>query len=109
VENILSEYADVEAVKSFIAYRKKQRKPLTLTAAKRLSDELRTITDRDGDPSDALGMAEERGWQTVKADWYFKGSSKGANNENHLNANKTDRLQRIVSAAASGTSSQDWG
>lgn len=28
------------------------------------------------DPDDALGMAEERGWQSVQAEWYFNSKEK---------------------------------
>lgn len=68
----LGQWASHEAVTSFIAYRKRTRsKALTLTAAKRLATNLKEIFNAGGDTDDALGMAEERGWQTVKPEWYF--------------------------------------
>lgn len=70
-----------EAAKSFIAYRRKSKaKALTETAAKRVSKNLWEIAQRGGDPNDAMGLAEERGWATAEPDWYFK--SKGSNYDN---------------------------
>jgi hypothetical protein len=69
----LAMWASEAAVKSFIEYRKKSKsKGLTLTAAKRLASTLQEIFNAGENPDDALGLAEERGWQTVKADWYFQ-------------------------------------
>lgn len=68
----LLEWAGSEAVDSFIAYRRKAKKPISDTAAKRLASSLQEIFNAGGNTDDALGLAEERGWQTVKADWYFQ-------------------------------------
>ena len=69
----LTMWASEAAAKSFIEYRKKSKsKGLTLTAAKRLASTLQEIFNAGENPDDALGLAEERGWQTVKADWYFQ-------------------------------------
>lgn len=68
---ILAHHASTEAANSFVAWRKAQRKPLTETAALRIAKSLAWIKFAGGDPSDALGMAEERGWQTIKSEWYF--------------------------------------
>ena len=68
----LTQWASPEAAKSFIAYRRKQKgKALTVTAARRLANQLEQIAQRGGDTDDALGMAEERGWQSVQSIWYF--------------------------------------
>ena len=73
VRDILCQVATPEAVDSFLAYRRKAKGgALTATAAKRLRTGLQIIFDANHDPDDALAMAEERGWQTVKPDWYFK-------------------------------------
>lgn len=72
VVSVLESVASKEAVASFVEYRKRQRKALTVTAAERLAKVLSEIAANGGDPGDALGMAEERGWQSVKADWYFR-------------------------------------
>lgn len=65
-------WASSEAVDSFIAYRRKAKKPISDTAAKRLAASLQEIFNAGGNTDDALGLAEERGWQTVKPEWYFQ-------------------------------------
>jgi hypothetical protein len=73
VFDVLCKWASPDAVSSFIAYRRKQKgKALSLTAAKRLSGHLEKIFQEGGDTDDALGMAEEKGWQSVEPSWYFK-------------------------------------
>lgn len=80
----LEAWASPAAVTSFIAYRHKSKgKALTITASKRLATHLKAIFDAGGDPDDALGMAEERGWLTVDPDWYFK--AKGNENGQRTN------------------------
>lgn len=69
---ILSHHATKEAADSFVAWRKRTKKPLSETAALRIAKTLAAINAAGGDASDALGMAEERGWQTIRPDWYFK-------------------------------------
>ena len=69
---IIAHHASQAAASSFTAWRKKSRKPLTEAAALRIAKTLGEINAAGGDASDALGMAEEHGWQTIKADWYFK-------------------------------------
>ncbi len=69
---ILAHHASADASASFIAWRKKTKRPLTETAALRIAKTLAAINAAGGDASDALGMAEERGWQTIRPDWYFK-------------------------------------
>jgi uncharacterized protein YdaU (DUF1376 family) len=74
------------AAKSFIAYRRRHKsKELTETAANRLAKHLWEIFNSGGDPTDALGMAEERGWASVQTNWYF--NSKGSQNGTSGNAN----------------------
>ena len=78
VVSVLSQWCSVEAAESFVAYRSKHKaKGLTETAAKRLAASLQEIRNAGHDPSDALGMAEERGWASVNLDWYK--NAKGAN------------------------------
>jgi len=78
---ILAHFATGAAALSFVAWRKRIKKPLTETAALRLAKTLDEINRAGGDASDALGMAEEHGWQTIKAEWYF-GKRTGANTSN---------------------------
>jgi uncharacterized protein YdaU (DUF1376 family) len=63
--------ASPEAVQSFIAYRNRMKKKLTPIAASRQAKQLSIIVQAGHDADDALGMAEERGWQSVQADWYL--------------------------------------
>lgn len=81
IRKLLEQWVTPQAAESFIAYRKRHKsKGLTLTAAKRLSNSLSEILIAGYDPTDALGLAEERGWSSVNLDWYEK--SKGNRNEN---------------------------
>lgn len=87
IARVLCQWASPDAVASFIAYRKKQKgKALSLTAARRLSGHLEKIFQQGGDTDDALGMAEEKGWQSVEPSWYFKAKDQrngnGINNHN---------------------------
>lgn len=76
--SVLEPFAGKEAVTSFLAYRRKSKAgALTMTGAKRLAKHLQTINTRGGDAADALGLAEERGWRSVEADWYFKENRNG--------------------------------
>ena len=89
---VLSAIASPEAARSFIDYRKRLRRPLSITAANRLASQLVEIKDAGGDPDDALGLAEERGWQAIKADWYTKaqaGAGKPAKPSNSTSAADT--------------------
>jgi hypothetical protein len=69
---ILEHHVSQSAASSFIAWRKRVKKPLSETGALRIAKTLAAIRAAGGDPSDALAMAEEHGWQTIKAEWYFK-------------------------------------
>ena len=102
VRETLEHEASPEAVASFIAYRSKTKaKALTVTAAKRLAASLRAIIDGGGCADDALGLAEERGWQTVKPDWYFRETRNDNRTHPHRHAaTGTDAGDRIIAFAA---------
>jgi hypothetical protein len=87
IEAALSRFASPDAARSFIAYRRKIRKALTITAARRIATQLEKVLNGQGDPDDALGMAEEKGWQSVQADWYFNAKTQRKPN------GTTDRAQ----------------
>ena len=72
IKEILEEFAEPASVLSFCMFRKVIKKPLTITAAKRIAATLVEIRDKGGDPDDALGMCEEKGWQSILPDWYFR-------------------------------------
>jgi hypothetical protein len=96
VREVLEEVATPAAVTSFLAYRRKSKAgALTPTGARRLAASLREIFDSGGDTDDALAMAEERGWRSIKPDWYFK---EAGNGQPHHNRN--DPALRAIAAAA---------
>lgn len=68
---------------SLIAYRKSIKKPLTENAANLLAKTLWEISNAGGDPVEALGMIELRGWAAIQPDWYF--NTKGKPNEPNRN------------------------
>lgn len=87
-----------DAATSFIAYRKGHKsKAMSATAGDRLAVGLWEIYSKGGDPSDALGMAEEHGWATVKPEWYW--NKKGTDNERD---NGNTSSGRAGNARASG-------
>jgi len=103
IRDILCQWASPDAVLSFIAYRRKQKgKALTLTAAKRQANQLKTIFQAGGDTDDALGMAEERGWQSVQSDWYLKakGNQHDKRNNHRVGNSDTDATARQIAFAA---------
>lgn len=92
---IIAHYATHEAAASFVKWRKQIKKPLSETAALRIAKTLASINAAGGDASDALGMAEERGWQSIKEEWYF-----GQRNSNASAASGTDATSREIAFAA---------
>lgn len=90
--SVLSQVASAKAAASFLAYRRKTKGgALSATGATRLAASLRQISELGHAPDDALGMAEERGWKTVKLDWYLREIS----NDQH-------RASQAVRGRASG-------
>lgn len=90
VEDVLAAWVSQDAASSFMAYRRKHKaRALTLTGAKRLATHLQAILNAGFDPSDALAMAEERGWASVEPDWYFR--EKAKQNGNHNGAGGTNQ------------------
>ncbi len=77
---ILTAYASADAVAGFLAWRKATKKPLTERAAKMVAKTLAEIKAAGGCPDDALDTAMERGWQTIKADWYWRTKSNDQSN-----------------------------
>jgi hypothetical protein len=69
---ILEHDASADAVRSFIAWRKATKKPLTERAAIMVAKTLREITGQGGDADEALDLAQEHGWQTIKPHWYWR-------------------------------------
>jgi len=115
VRKVLVEFASPAAVTSFMAYRSRVKGgALTVTGAKRLATHLRNVIDRGGDPDDALGMAEEKGWKSVEPDWYFNAKGKTNGNGHHNNGNppatgRDSFLDEIAIAARSRPSQGGLG
>ncbi len=114
VSAALERWASTDAVASFIAYRRKHKsRGLSLTGAKRLANSLAQIFQAGGDCDDALGLAEERGWASVEADWYFreKAKSNGTGTHRTNTAQSTQRpdpaLEQIARLAGIGPASRD--
>lgn len=97
---ILAHHASEDAATSFIAWRKRVKKPLSETGALRIAKTLAAIRAAGGDPSDALAMAEEHGWQTIKAEWYFK--TVKSESVTQTQPSVTDRLAVWADAIRSG-------
>lgn len=78
--DILAHYASRDAADSFIAYRKKhKRAALSDRGALMIAKTLSAINAGGGDASEALDMAQEHGWQTIKEDWYFGQKQRSGN------------------------------
>ena len=81
--DILSHHADHDAADSFIAWRKTVKKPLTERAAVMIAKTLSAINQAGGDATEALDLAQEHGWMTIKPEWYWKlKNGNGINNHN---------------------------
>lgn len=97
VVEVLCQVSSPEAAKSFTTFRSKIKKPLTVTAAKRIVAQLQIIEARGGCADDALGMCEEKGWQSIKADWYFNAKGDG-NDRSEQKAASLNQLHLDVAA-----------
>jgi len=74
---ILAHHAEAEACDSFTAWRKRIRKPLTDRAACMIAKTLAAINAAGGDATEALDMAQEFGWSSIKPDWYWSKKRQG--------------------------------
>jgi hypothetical protein len=88
---ILAHHATREACDSFAAWRKRIRKPLTDRAALMIAKTLSAINAAGGNATEALDLAQEHGWQTIKPDWYW----------NLINGKRTHDAPRSSGADAS--------
>lgn len=104
---ILSHAASHDAASSFVAWRKKLRKPLTERAALSIAKTLAAINAAGGDATEALDLAQEHGWQTIKPDWYWNIKNGNGNRQaGNARAYSTDR-QITFAATAIRTPRQD--
>ena len=88
--DILSHFADADAVDGFIKWRKITKKPLTERAAALIGKTLREINSQGGDAAEALDLAQEHGWQTIKVDWYWKIKNGGHNGQRTNNGTQAN-------------------
>lgn len=85
---ILCEMVDQEYAESFITHRKRLKKPFSEIAARRVVKTLREISDLGFDPNDALALTEERGWATIKTDWFMKEQNNDRNQSGNRNTSR---------------------
>lgn len=98
--DILAEVVSADAAASFASFRRQTKKPLTATAARRLRGALLEIKAQGGDPDDALGMAEERGWQSIRPEWYFKETARVQSPQHNRQSAASDALRYQLDVAA---------
>ncbi|WAJ26877.1 hypothetical protein [Antarcticirhabdus aurantiaca] len=67
----LPDFIRPEVERGFREFRRKAGVPLTERAIQLVSKQLVEIRERGGDPNEALDLCCERGWRTVKVDWYL--------------------------------------
>lgn len=103
--DILSHHADADATDSFCKWRKTIKKPLTERAALMIAKTLSAINAGGGDATEALDMAQEHGWQTIKEEWYWR-QKNGSRTSQDRNADAADR-EIAFAAAAIRTPGQD--
>lgn len=68
----LSLHANADAVSDFWEWRKKRKFPVTDRVARTIAGHLMEITREGGNATEALDMAMEQGWRTIKPDWYWR-------------------------------------
>tara|TARA_R110000803_G_scaffold208238_1_gene276777 strand:- start:285 stop:674 length:390 start_codon:yes stop_codon:yes gene_type:complete len=88
---ILQHEASTDAAEGFIEWRKLIKKPLTARAAAMVGKTLREITGNGGDADEALDLAAERGWQTVKASWYWNDKAQNSQPLKLINGGRNDQ------------------
>lgn len=104
---ILARAAGHDAADSFVTWRRKARKPLTERAALMIAKTLAAIQAAGGDAAEALDMAQEHGWQTIKLEWYQRAKHGNGNRTGgHSAAYAADR-QIAFAARASRSPSDD--
>lgn len=109
VSEILEREASEDAVAGFIEWRKALKKPLTTRAASMIAKTLREIKRCGGDADEALDLAAEHGYQTMKAAWYWdiqrrsepqlKTINGGRNGQSNNNQRSDPALEQIARLA----------
>jgi len=115
---IIAHHASMEAAEAFVAYRKRMGKAYALTerAAVRVAKSLQIIRDQGGCPDDALDMAQEHAWRTIKPEWYWNAKRQEGRSLRLVNDGNTDdprntgtdaSARRIAFAARAGRTPTD--
>ena len=105
--DILAHHADFEACHSFICWRRTIRKPLTERAAMMIAKTLSVINAGGGDATEALDMAQEHGWQTIKPEWYWRQKNGNGNINTGYSKPDTTTLALTFAARARRTPTAD--
>lgn len=71
LDEIKSEFPDLpeQLVRDFLRVRRAKKAPLTETSWRRIAKVLSEASEKGCTPSDALGLAVERGWQGLSLQW----------------------------------------
>lgn len=105
--DILAHHADDDACRSFTCWRRTIRKPLTERAAMMIAKTLSTINAGGGDATEALDMAQEHGWQTIKPEWYWRQKNGDGNLNTGRSKPDTTTLALTFAARARRTPTAD--
>lgn len=99
---IIAHHASTDAAEAFAAYRKGmgKRYHLTARAAALVARSLATIREQGGCPDEALDMAQERGWMTVKPDWYWNAKQQEGRALRVVNNEQLTRIRQHSDAHA---------
>ncbi len=104
---ILSHHSTADAVDSFLAWRKATKKPLTERAAKMIAKTLAQINQDGGNADEALDLAQEHGWQTIKPEWYWRiKNGNGNSSPRAINGSSGDATSNAINVAAGARRSQ---
>jgi hypothetical protein len=120
-KQILCQHASEDAADGFIEWRKISKRPLTARAAGMISRTLGEVVACGGSADEALDLAAEHGWQTIKAEWYWNikrsenrqlkmvnGGQNGRTNDNQ-NGRGNAAVEQIARLAGIGKApGDDW-
>lgn len=99
--SVLSDFVSAETARQFVEHRQKAKAPLGEGAVKQITGHLSKIRDAGGDPDEALLMAMDRGWRTIKPDWFWREKQKDAaprRESNGRRESRADQTERMFAA-----------
>ena len=100
----LSEVCSNDVAADFVKHRADIKKPVSELAVKRMVEKLNGHMNPDA----VLNLSIENGWQGIFPE-KVGNDGNGNSNFNGNGNSENERVRRIVTAAARGTSDQDWG